>query len=247
MLTSTPIMYVFFLVVSTGSTTAPYGVVSSPSSYPSGFSFPYTASANSTFSPVTGSICSSPAPSSMISSESLSSCFDSFMRTGAPSKSLSANLSVTLLKSIIVKYCFPYSSLIRVPRPIICLNSVMEPVFSSRQITLQVCASVPVLISFEVVAITGNFCSGFMKSSRYPLATGSSPVMRTIYLSERAVISSGAYFRRACLIRSACSISTQKTIVFAIGSEFVRYSIIFLATRSVRSSITILRSKSFVL
>lgn len=100
-------MYVFFLVVSTGSTTAPYGVEFSPISYPSRFSFPYTASTNSTSSPVTGSICSSPVPSSMISSESLSSCFDSFIRTGGPSKSLSANLSVTLRKSIIVKYCFP--------------------------------------------------------------------------------------------------------------------------------------------
>ena len=37
----------------------------------------------------------------------------------------------------------------------ICLNSVMEPMFESRTMSLQVCASTPVVMSFDVVAMTG--------------------------------------------------------------------------------------------
>ncbi len=45
--------------------------------------------------------------------------------------------------------------LIRVPRPMICLNSVMELILESRTMSLQVWASTPVVISLEVVAMTG--------------------------------------------------------------------------------------------
>jgi hypothetical protein len=47
------------------------------------------------------------------------------------------------------------SSLIRVPRPMICLNSLTDWMRWSRTISLQVCASTPVVISLLVVAITG--------------------------------------------------------------------------------------------
>ena len=37
-----------------------------------------------------------------------------------------------------ISYDFPYSSFIRVPLPIICLNSVIEPILESKIINLQV-------------------------------------------------------------------------------------------------------------
>ena len=37
----------------------------------------------------------------------------------------------------------------------ICLNSVIDLMFWSSTMSLQVCASTPVLMSFEVVAMTG--------------------------------------------------------------------------------------------
>ncbi len=47
------------------------------------------------------------------------------------------------------------SSLMRVPRPMICLNSVIDWMRWSSTISLQVWASTPVVISSDVVAITG--------------------------------------------------------------------------------------------
>jgi hypothetical protein len=43
----------------------------------------------------------------------------------------------------------------RVPRPIICLNSVMELMLRSRTTSLQVLASTPVDMSLLVQAMTG--------------------------------------------------------------------------------------------
>ena len=56
------------------------------------------------------------------------------------------------------------------PRPMICLNSVIDWIGWSSTMSLQVCASTPVVSSFEVVAITGYRLSGSMKlsSCRFP-------------------------------------------------------------------------------
>jgi hypothetical protein len=43
----------------------------------------------------------------------------------------------------------------RVPRPMICLNSVIDWMRWSSTMSLQVCASTPVVISLLVVAMTG--------------------------------------------------------------------------------------------
>ncbi|MOA54660.1 hypothetical protein D3C78_1783210 [compost metagenome] len=56
---------------------------------------------------------------------------------------------------MMVNQNLPWSSLMRVPRPMICLNSVIDLMCWSRTISLQVCASTPVVISLLVVAMTG--------------------------------------------------------------------------------------------
>ncbi|MNY38632.1 hypothetical protein D3C86_1732700 [compost metagenome] len=76
-------------------------------------------------------------------------------RSGSPSKRGSANSSVAFLKSRMVNQSLPYLSSIRVPRPMICLNLVMDWMFWSSTTSLQVLASTPVVISSEVVAMTG--------------------------------------------------------------------------------------------
>ena len=55
----------------------------------------------------------------------------------------------------------------RVPRPMICLNSVMpcSPKRLSNAITLHVLQLTPVVSSFEVVTTAGYFSSGSMKLS----------------------------------------------------------------------------------
>ena len=53
------------------------------------------------------------------------------------------------------KDILPSASRIRVPRPMICLNSVMEPIIWSRTISFVILQSAPVVRSLEVVAITG--------------------------------------------------------------------------------------------
>ena len=75
----------------------------------------------------------------------------------SPSQSGSANNLVTPLKSIMEKCVLPSLSLILVPLPIICLNSVIEPMFSSRTMSFTILQSVPVESNFDVVAITGYF------------------------------------------------------------------------------------------
>ena len=64
------------------------------------------------------------------------------------------------------------------PRPMICLNSVSDLMRWSSTIRWQVCASTPVVISFDVVAMTGYGCFGSMKLSSCALPSRSSPVMR---------------------------------------------------------------------
>ena len=49
------------------------------------------------------------------------------------------------------------------PRPIICLNSIIEFILFSNTINLQVLASTPVVINFDVVTIVGYFSLGSMK------------------------------------------------------------------------------------
>ena len=56
---------------------------------------------------------------------------------------------------MMVNQYLPNSSLMRVPRPMICLNSVIDLMVWSSTISLQVWASTPVLRSLEVVAMTG--------------------------------------------------------------------------------------------
>ena len=79
-----------------------------------------------------------------------------------------------------VKYSFPYGSHMRVPRPTICLNSVMpcSPYTLSSTTSLQVLQFTPVVRSFGVVTIVGYFSSGSMNSSSFDLPSFESPVMR---------------------------------------------------------------------
>ncbi len=60
----------------------------------------------------------------------------------------------------------------------ICLNSVSDWMRWSRAITWHVWASTPVVISFEVVAITGYGRFGSMKLSSCALPSSLSPVIR---------------------------------------------------------------------
>ena len=106
-----------------------------------------------------GSGCASGGRSSGVSSSSGgtggSSGLGSYICTGSPSKAGSAKSSVAFLKSMIENQNLSKSSLMRVPRPMICLNSVMDWMRLSSTMSLQVWASTPVLMSCEVVAMTG--------------------------------------------------------------------------------------------
>ena len=116
----------------------------------------------------------------------------------------------------------------------------------SSTMSLHILASTPVVISLLVTAITGYFISSSMKFSSCALPSSLSPVIRIMYFSfleYRSLFS----LIRACLMRSACSISTQKTIVLLNLSVFFRNSVILAATTLVLSSITIFLSKSFML
>src|SRR5699024_2934661 len=79
----------------------------------------------------------------------------SIITIGSPSNSGSAKSLHAFLKSIIVKYSLPYFGFNLVPRPIICLNSVIELILLSSTISLHVLQSTPVVSSLEVVTITG--------------------------------------------------------------------------------------------
>ena len=78
-----------------------------------------------------------------------------FGGSGSPSNAGSLNFAVALRKSSISKCHLPLSFLSRVPRPMICLNSVIEPISLSMTINPQVLQSTPVDRSSEVVTITG--------------------------------------------------------------------------------------------
>ena len=60
-----------------------------------------------------------------------------------------------LRKSMLTKWVWPSAGRKRVPRPMICLNSVMEFTTSSRTMSLVILQSTPVESSLEVVAMTG--------------------------------------------------------------------------------------------
>src|SRR6266536_931340 len=64
----------------------------------------------------------------------------------------------------------------RVPRPMICLNSATDAIRRSSTMSLHVWASTPVVISREVVAITGKVDSGSMKLSSCAFPSSLSPV-----------------------------------------------------------------------
>jgi hypothetical protein len=134
------------------------------------------------------------------------------------------------------------SSRKRVPRPMICLNSVIELMFWSRTISLQVLASTPVVKSLDVVTITGYGSSLSIKYESCAFPSLSSLVIRITY--RRLLAAAGIIFTSSCRIRSAWSWSSQKTMVLAIGSADKRYSQTFLATSLVRFSNTKFRSKS---
>ena len=91
--------------------------------------------------------------------------FTTFIEIGSPSKSGSLNNLLAFLKSNIVKYVLPKSSLILVPLPIICLNSVIELILESNTINLQVLQSAPVVSNLLVVTIVGYFSSTSIKFS----------------------------------------------------------------------------------
>ena len=55
-----------------------------------------------------------------------------------------------------VKCVLPSRSRMRVPRPTICLNSVMELMFWSSTMSFTILQSTPVESSLLVVAMTGN-------------------------------------------------------------------------------------------
>jgi hypothetical protein len=64
------------------------------------------------------------------------------------------------------------SSCTRVPRPTICLNSVMLPTSRSSTIRRQVCASTPVDSRREVVTMTGTLRFGVDEVAELLLALG---------------------------------------------------------------------------
>ena len=125
----------------------------------------------------------------------------------------------------------------------ICLNSVMDLMRLSSTIRWQVCASTPVDISCEVVAMTGKVDSGSMKLSSCALPSSLSPVMRMTYLLLAAA-RSGLALTSAWRMRSAWSMFSQKTMVLAKRSVALRNSVILAATSSVRFSRIRFRSKS---
>ena len=134
-----------------------------------------------------------------------------------------------------------------VPRPTICLNSVMEPTARSSTMRWHVWPSTPVERSREVVTRTGYFASGSMKFPSCACPSASLPVIR---MTSRWFSLHKSLFSliKACRIRAACSSSTQRTMVFWKASLLsLRKSDTFLATSLVRSSMTMLRSKSLVL
>ena len=70
------------------------------------------------------------------------------------------------------------SSCTRVPRPTICLNSVIDPTSRSSTISRQVWTSTPVESRRDVVTRTGYLDSGSMKFPSSFLPVSSSPVIR---------------------------------------------------------------------
>ena len=135
--------------------------------------------------------------------------------SGSPSNSGSLNSWVAFLKSRISKCHLPLSVRRRVPRPTICLNSVIEPISLSITISPQVLQSTPVDSISDVVTTQGYFWSTSMKLSNCFLPTVSSPVIRITYL--------GSFLQRSEFIltsnwriASASSMSVQNTIVLVI-------------------------------
>ena len=82
----------------------------------------------------------------------------SMLPAGLPSKSGSAKSRVDPRKSMIVKNSLPCSGSSRVPRPTICLNSVIDPMLDSKTMSLIVLTLTPVVSSFDVVTSVG-YCS----------------------------------------------------------------------------------------
>ena len=122
----------------------------------------------------------------------------------------------------------------------------MELILLSNTTSLHIFASTPVVISLLVTAMTGYVLSSSMKLSNCALPSALSPVIRIIYLSFCEYKSLFSLIR-ACLIRSACSISTQNTMVLLNLSVFFKNSVTLLATVFVRSSRTKILSKSLML
>ena len=130
-------------------------------------------------------------------------------------------------------------SLTRVPRPIICLNSVIEPIVLSSTIILHVSASTPVLINLDVTAITGYLEFGSTKLSNCALPISLSPVICIMYL-ESSTTRSAFKFSSLLTVSRACSIDSQNTIVLAYLQSFTFINSVIRAATVCRLSSTII-------
>ncbi|GAA1229375.1 hypothetical protein GCM10009676_09910 [Prauserella halophila] len=96
-----------------------------------------------------------------------------------PSGSLKCSVAPT--KSMISNDVFPLSGKSRVPRPMICLNSTGEPTGRKSTAYFRSSMSTPVDSSREVVATTGESCSGSEKASSNLVFSLSEPTIRTAH------------------------------------------------------------------
>ena len=133
------------------------------------------------------------------------------------------------------------------PRPTICLNSVMEPTGRSSTMSRQVWASTPVESSREVVTRTGYFASGSMKlpSCAWPsrVAAGDAHDVAVVFVAEVLVfVDQGLPHAGGMLL-----IDAEDDGLLEAVAAFLQELGDFLATSLVRSSMTSVRSKSLVL
>jgi len=108
-----------------------------------------------------------------------------------------------------------------VPRPMICLKVVIDSIRWSRTMSLQVRTSTPVLSNRDVVTITGYLLSGRMKVSSSALPWDRPRDAHDVFVVLHHF--GPFHMMRAWRIRSAWSMSSQKTMVLAKRSVAFRY------------------------